>query len=73
VAGSAINIDRTRCGGVRVGFAVVCGKRSSIDFVLVLVVTHVLGRGGRVTFMLAITGHCSPTELHRQENHKKDE
>jgi hypothetical protein len=42
-----------------------------IGLVLVLVVPNVLSRC--LSFMLAITRHCSPTELHRQEDYEEDE
>ena len=72
MAGAAVHIDRAGGGcGVGTGFVGI-GGRSSIGLMLVLVVPHVLRRACIAAFMLAITGHCSPTELHRQENHEED-
>jgi len=52
------------------GLALVGVARLASLLVLVFVVSKMLCSG--TTFVLAIGGHCSPTELHRQENHEKD-
>jgi len=51
------------------GIAGICAL--GVHLVLVFVVPEMLR--GRASFMLAIVCHCSPTELHRQENHEKNE
>ena len=46
-----------------------------ITMVLVLMVPHMLllgWAGGGRAFVLAIAGHCCPTELQRQEEHEED-
>jgi hypothetical protein len=73
MAGATVHIDSTGSGCVVGTFTADIGGRIGIGLMLVLVVPHMLRRGCCAAFMLAITGHCSPTELHRQENHEKDE
>lgn len=53
------------------GFGIVAVCAPGICLVLVFVMSKMLH--GRAAFMLAIAGHCSPTELHWQQNHEKDE
>ena len=75
MAGAAVHIDRTGCGriGTFACVTVIGCHGTGIDMVLVLVVAHVLRRRSGATLMLAISGHCSPTELHRQKKYQKDE
>ena len=53
------------------GFGIAAVSAPGICLVLVFVMSKMLH--GSAAFMLAIAGHCSPTELHRQQNHEKDE
>lgn len=53
------------------GFGIATIRASSICLVLVFVMSQMLRC--RASFVLAIAGHRSPTELHWQENHEKDE
>jgi len=69
VTGAAIHVDSTDSLGRCVWVPSVRGL--SIGFVLVLMVTYMLGRSA--AFVLAIACHCSPTELHRQKNEQKNE
>lgn len=65
MARAAIRIDHAgHLGAIAV-------SRKVIRLVLVLVVPNVLRRFR--TFVRAIAGHRSPAELHRQENHEKNE
>ena len=64
MTGRAIRIATQGLGRIRAGILAV-GR-----LVLMRMVAEVLGRSSG--FMLAITGHCRPTELKRQE-HQQDE
>ncbi len=53
------------------GFGIAAACALGIRLVLMLVVPEMLR--SRASFVLAIAGHCSPTQLHRQKNHEKNE
>lgn len=64
MTGRAIRIATQGLGRIRAGILAV-GR-----LVLMRMVAEVLGRSSG--FMLAITGHCRPTELKRQEHQQDD-